>query len=402
MTAEDGIEVVATFSCGGRFCGFARRAIEPARSLEPASAPSVTRGTVSLEFDVCPPDLTVEIFHPDRSGEGCFGWHVRPRDRFDGLPAKLHGEIDLGARADAYARSLLARCANLQPGRHIPAFEGIGETLWDRAPECFRQVYWAMRKQYGGSFSIQFISDDPYIPWELMRPYDTTQALDLLVAMHPVARWIAAYEGELRNRLPSGRIVTIAPCYAGSKALPGAQLESSELELAFGARRVDGTISAVNDFLQTGLGDETIAVVHFSGHGEFGAEFADSSSILLEDGTLSVSEVSNQRVKLGEKCHTLVIFNACEVGRTGAVLGTVGGWAEAFTRRKFGGFLAPLWAVEDKDAAQVISELLGAVLSGKETIGSALRDIRAQHGSRSPTFYSYLFYGDVMARLETA
>jgi hypothetical protein len=80
----------------------------------------------------------------------------------------------------------------------------------------------------------------------------------------------------------------------------------------------------------------------------------------------------------------------------------VGGWAEAFTRRKFGGFFAPLWPVADEDAATVISELVDAVWSKSQPVGESLRAIRERHGGRSPTFLSYLYYGDVTAKMAQA
>lgn len=260
-----------------------------------------------------------------------------------------------------------------------------------------------MRDKFGKAFSIQFISDDPYVPWELMRPIREGEAANLLVVDHPVARWIAHYDGELRNKLPSGRIVTIAPQYrSAGDQLPEAQAEAKQLVSGFQAARVDGTRAAVKTFLANGFADEAVAVVHFAGHGAYGAAFADASHIVLEDGNLSVNEVGNASVKLGEKDRTLVIFNACEVGAVGSVLGMVGGWAEAFTRRRFGGFLAPLWPVADEDAATVISELVDAVWTQRKPVGESLRTIRAKYGDRSPTFLSYLFYGDVTAKVAAA
>ena len=44
---------------------------------------------------------------------------------------------------------------------------------------------------------------------------------------------------------------------------------------------------------------------------------------------------------LGEINRPLVIFNACEVGATGSVLGTVGGWAEAFLHGRFAALSRP-------------------------------------------------------------
>ena len=95
----------------------------------------------------------------------------------------------------------------------------------------------------------------------------------------------------------------------------------------------------------------------------------------------------------------LVFFNACEVGATATALGAVGGWAEAFAQRKFRAFIAPLWAVEEDAASTVTEELMRAILIDGQPICAALRDLRAKFGNVSPTFYSYLLYGDVTARL---
>jgi hypothetical protein len=80
----------------------------------------------------------------------------------------------------------------------------------------------------------------------------------------------------------------------------------------------------------------------------------------------------------------------------------VGGWADAFVSRRFGGFIAPLWAVDDEDAATVTAELLDGIMTQRRPIGTVLQEIRKKYGDRSPTFFSYLYYGDVNARLGTA
>jgi hypothetical protein len=126
---------------------------------------------------------------------------------------------------------------------------------------------------------------------------------------------------------------------------------------------------------------------------------ASHSAIKLEDGELAAAEVERPEVRLGRACRTLVFFNACEVGAAGAVFGEVGGWADAFLGRQFGGFVAPLWSVDDEDAGTVAAELLNRILRRHEPIGEAMRAVRAAHGATSPTFYSYLYYGDVTARI---
>ena len=115
-----------------------------------------------------------------------------------------------------------------------------------------------------------------------------------------------------------------------------------------------------------------------------------------------VDEVARREVTLGERDGTLVFFNACEVGATGNALGSVGGWADAFLSRRFRAFIAPLWAIDEEDAAQVTQELMRRIVTDRAPVGAALRDLRAKYGDVSPTFYSYLLYGDVTARLDAA
>jgi hypothetical protein len=47
----------------------------------------------------------------------------------------------------------------------------------------------------------------------------------------------------------------------------------------------------------------------------------------------------------------------------------------------------------------VAAELLEGIVQRREPIGEVLRALRVKHGDVSPTFYSYLYYGDVTARL---
>ena len=222
-----------------------------------------------------------------------------------------------------------------------------------------------------------------------------------LALQHAVARWLRSYAGWMPNRLPQGRLCTIAPRGRPGRKLTSAQSESQRLQQHYGAEPVAGTRDAVRALLVSSphAPDRPVALLHFAGHGRFNAAAADLSAIELEDGELSVAEAGMQEVQLGAACRTLVVFNACEVGATGVALGQVGGWADALLRREFGGFIAPLWAVEDQDASVVIDELIEGIVTDRRPVGEVLRDIRKKHGSKSPTFYSYLYYGDVTAHM---
>jgi hypothetical protein len=357
-----------------------------------------TVGNLLVEVGAESPDLTVHILIADKSEPGKLLWLVEPRDLFDELPAALRGTCDIGRNAESFMTNLFREYAELERGKHQRRLEGFGESLWEKVPDCFRDTYWAMWDRYRRPLTIQFVSDEPNLPWELMRPSRPGEQHPLLAGKHPVARWIASYGSYLRNRLPAGGLCTIGPRYASaSTRLQRAEAEALRLVEQLGARRIDGKYETVLALLEASALPTSVSLLHFAGHGKFAAGAADASTIKLEDGSLAVSEVAREAVQLGVRCRTVVFFNACEVGATGAALGAVGGWADAFLKRRFGGFIAPLWAVDDEDAGVVSAELLAGIVTERRPVGAVLQGIREKYGDVSPTFLSYLYYGDVTA-----
>ena len=168
-----------------------------------------------------------------------------------------------------------------------------------------------------------------------------------------------------------------------------------------GGRRhfVGGTYGDVVGFFKNGVTGKTIALVHFAGHGKFGA--INASQLLLEDDVLKPTQIGNAEVRLGEMQRPFVMLNACEVGSLTSVLGSIGGWAEVLTRRCFSGVLAPLWAVYDREASEIVNELVTAVWVGGEPVGEALRRLRYNRHRNSTTPFAYMLYGDVMARVSS-
>lgn len=398
--ADATITVVATFFHGTRFCGSAVRLFRLGAPDGATAGVPQTTGAVAAEPSAQRPDVTVYISQLDPSTPGRLHWQVVTH-RFDGLPPSLDADINLGTDPAAEAGALFAQFAVLEPGQHREQIEGFGSRLWKRAPPMFRVVYWVLWDHYKRPLTIQFISDEPHLPWELMRPVreDESEIHPPLALRHVVARWIKRWDGYMRNQLPGGRIYTIAPKYASaSRRLPRAESEAEKLVAEFGAQRKAGTRQAVLELLQTAPPAEPVGILHFAGHGKFAPQVATESNIKLEDGGLAAAEVERPEVRLGRACRTLVFFNACEIGAAGAVFGEVGGWADAFLSRQFGGFIAPLWSVEDDDAGTVAAELLDGIFKRRLPIGSVLRGIRAKYGDVSPTFFSYLYYGDVTAR----
>lgn len=399
------IDVKARFFLGTRHCGSAQCALVVAGQADahpPPVASMPSQGTVQVDTAAQAPDLTVHITLFERDRAGRLHWLMKT-PWFDKLPAKLTGESDLGRDPGAEAAMLFKQFANLKRGKHREAIEGFGEELWSRAPREFHDAYWALHDHYQRPLTIQFVSDDPHLPWELMSPSRPGESHGPLALRHAVARWIGDLQGLMSNRLKAGKLVVVAPRYASaSTALSLAEASAEGLVQSLGAERIGGTRDALLGLLEQPP-DDAVALLYFTGHGAFNADAANASLIKLEgNDNLSAREIARQKVRLGERHGTVVFFNACEVGATANALGSVGGWAEAFLSRNFRAFIAPLWAIDEEDAAQVTQELMTRIVRERVPVGAALRDLRAKHGDVSPTFFSYLLYGDVTARLDAA
>src|SRR5437763_1226734 len=85
------------------------------------------------------------------------------------------------------------RSSPASPQATIDLAKGFGRELWKRfAPAPFQDVFWRLRDQLGDRFdSIQIVTDDPSMPWELMRATRGKDETDFLGIDFQIARWQA-------------------------------------------------------------------------------------------------------------------------------------------------------------------------------------------------------------------
>jgi hypothetical protein len=86
------------------------------------------------------------------------------------------------------------------------------------------------------------------------------------------------------------------------------------------------------------------------------------------------------------------------VGAATELLGGIGGWAETFVSERFAGFIAPLWPVQDSHASTAVKRLVEDLWVKHLSVGEALQRLRRDEAKTSPTYLSYVYVGDVMAR----
>ena len=259
------------------------------------------------------------------------------------------------------------------PEDKIRRAEDIGVALWWDLPDDFHDFYW--KELHDQDVSIAIYSQEPYIPWELVKPQRERggEQAEFLGVSFRMARWKQALP--FPDPLTVSGFSVIAPEYgpaSGVRPLPAAQDEAKDLVSEFGATIVPGDRASVRALLES---DGGIQLIHFAGHGEYDPESKDDTVIRLSDQALVPLDIN--RATIGRTSRPLVFLNACEVGEQGWALTRIGGWAEAFCDVGFSGFVGPYWAVNDR-VARKAANLYYSALSDGRTVGEALRDIRRQ------------------------
>ncbi len=374
-------------------------------------------GGTSMSFhDVRPPDLEMRI--------RIAAEHGKTRLRFilhspNGKVALSHREIDgplLQRSPEEYQGHLLNKIEKLGERLDVdrsrllqPEIESklasLGHDLWrELFSSELRAAYRDVIRSSVHSWVI--ISDEPWIPWELVKPYDDggpgeTLDDDFLCLRFELTRWLAGekpFVPEITVRRLA--IVQSAPDLPHAprelklfeqlkEAFPGLDVEAPRL----------GSASHVLDFLTSA----DFGLVHFIGHGtpmtahpdEAGLPFADKSVLRPADlhGTSATS--------LG-RSRPLVFLNACWAGKEGWSLTRLGGWAARWIGVcGCGAFVAPLWPVRDQTAVSFAWSFYEA-LGGGATLGEAALAAR-QHVIRErpgdPSAYAYTLYGHPNARV---
>jgi hypothetical protein len=280
---------------------------------------------------------------------------------------------------------------------------GFGAELYDKfAPQAFKDLLARMLEEGHAGFStIQIYSDDPSLPWELMRPLLTKskQRMDFLGATYSIARWPVTRRGMMRppQSLMVEQSAVIAPSYAGSKSLQAASLELTALKKMRGFTEVSGNYAAVRQL----AGHPPQGFVHFAGHGAvLDKDGVPQFAILLQDSEMDPATWQALETA-GAATHPLFFFNACDVGESRQFMNDVDGWAPALLDGGASGYIGALWPVSDTTAELFASTFYDAIakeLASDEhaSVAGILMRTRGDvfRKTQDPTALAYVFYGD--------
>jgi hypothetical protein len=281
---------------------------------------------------------------------------------------------------------------------------GLGRDLWrELFPSEIRAAYREIRRSVR---SWMIVSDEPHIPWELVKPYDNSNPEeiiddDFLSLQFELIRWMAG------DRTPARRIsVRRFAVFRTDSDLPQAQQELSLLtKLAQSLPGVESEAprpTSAADLLSL-LESTQAEILHFIGHGtradghpdNAGLPFKDRS--VLRPGDLDVplaSHISRRR--------PLVFLNACWGGQQGWSLTGLGGWTTRWVSVcGAGAFVAPMWPARDQTALAFARTFYSA-LAGGAPLGEAALEARMQvrrERPGDPSALLYTVYGHPDARV---
>jgi hypothetical protein len=262
-------------------------------------------------------------------------------------------------------------------------------------PDKLKRAYWKLvklRKQ-GVLKSLHIVSDEPWIPWEMVKPVDMDEgeADDFLAEGWQVSRWLAGPGQVDRLRIDTARLVA-----------PDTDLTQVRREVDFfgtlPARHIaiGETLRQLAQVRQ--IGKEGVELLHFSTHGRLNAKSIDSSSIVLENNTeLRPDDLVGEAVFGLRKRRPLVFMNTCHGARMGFSLAGLGGWAgQMINQAKAGVFIGALWEVNDALAADFALRFYSELQDG-QTLGAAFHTARQEIRQKAPansTWLAYTLYGD--------
>ena len=273
-------------------------------------------------------------------------------------------------------------------------------------PPTILRALWENRTRI---HTIQVISEEPHIPWELLYLFDPDGKSDDgegFFAERGLVRWL--HNAPLRLRPPKLDGATsryVIPAYLDQgHALPGAQDERTMLEQRLpGIQPVPASSEEVCAFLAGEARDCTL--LHFSCHGQTMQGSAIDSALLMTelahpDGSLQPDALSWQDVKeeldFGSGSAPLVFLNACQTGRGGSGIVGTAGFADAFirprSRRGASVFIGAQWSVDDRLASR-FADTLYEQLGDGAALGDAVRAARkACQDASDFTWLAYSVY----------
>lgn len=273
----------------------------------------------------------------------------------------------------------------------------IGNELWkELIPDELKREYWSFKDDIT---SLLIASDEPSIPWEIIKPYRDNEIHGFFCEQFELSRWVTGKVG-WTHQLPEGIALPVEPNDNGSdvvKADEEMEFIKSLSNLHPGIKVISpiNSCQEVKDFIR----NKEFAIMHFICHGKFDNSLPNNSVIILSDGRLNASEIHGAA---GEK-RPLIFINACEVGNSGFSVTGIGGWARRLIEEvHVCAFIGAMWEVQSELSFKFSKYFYTNLLKDKQPIAKAFLNARRAIRDEAPsnsTWLAYVLYANPQAQI---
>ena len=270
--------------------------------------------------------------------------------------------------------------------------KNFGFKLWkDLIPQELKDCYIKNRAEWRDK-TLLIMSDDPYIPWELVWPYNEgNESKDYgnwkedeypwCISMK-MTRWLnhsvednkSTNKSTAPTQLQLNQFACIAP---GDSRLIGAQTERKDISQLFRDNNIDDTTpqkfrrSEICDLLERGKYNW----FHIAAHGGFNSHTPDdASAVVLEEGEkLTIYDMIGPEIEGHiSSARPAFFFNTCHGGRQSWGIAGLGGWPNHLIAAGASLLIAPLWRVYDEPALDFARKFYEELLNDK-TVAEAVQ-----------------------------
>ena len=272
----------------------------------------------------------------------------------------------------------------------------VGEDLWEELiPDQLKREYWKFKDKVQ---SLLITSDEPWIPWEMIKPYDRDEDFEdpFWCDRFAMSRWLSG--PGTAEEFPSESVVTVAP---ENSNLPNVLKEVDFLQHLSNLKPSIYSIPTISSGLdlKNYIKKNEFSILHFACHGMFDRSLPNDSAISLTGDSFSPSDI---RIKFKET-RPIIFINACHGGRVGFSFTKIGGWAEKFVNARAGVFIGAMWEVNDELAFQFAETFYTGLLQDNLTVAEAFQKSRQVIRDAAPynsTWLAYSLYANPEARIQ--
>jgi len=352
-----------------------------------------------------PPDLTIKIDVLDEQ-RGL---------RFELNSEKLNyhyrkaGQTLFAASPDEFRQNIRDRV------RAIAADDGSADDLQQLGYRLYKELFPEELRTLYGEFrdkitTLQITSAEPWIPWELVRPYGEKEPWEdeePLCTRYSMTRWLSGRQP--RNGFEIGSIALIeAGTVEDEDPLESAHEECNHLNTIAQRCSVLTVSPAAVDreamrMLVRRTRDEQANLWHVAAHGRLDKDPVESYVVLHRREKWRATDMLGPNAQSIKFVRPLVFFNACVVAEMGVALTGLAGWPKMWIDEcECGAFLGPRWSVQSDLAYAFAVRFYDALVDERLTLGEAVREARLavrKQAPADPTWAAYTLYGHPNARV---